>query len=309
MRRRALIGGGVAAAAALGAGAWYERRKLSGAYDFSERLAPTAPEKWAASLKTIESDPLAADGAIVHVGQSTHLIAIGGRRLLTDPWFHDPAFGAMAHARGPAVAPGGVGPLDWILVTHDHADHADPKALDRLDKRAFVLCSDEPLAAKIRKLGFTAVEVMKEWETIEAKGLSITATPAVHDIHEIGFVVRSTLHSIYFAGDTSARAPFREIRERLAPTFAILPCDGTRLIGGESWVMDPQEAAAAARELGVSGAMPSHADAYFSDPLVAAGLASTIEGANELFVKAAGDAGLRADNPAPGAIVPLLAAA
>lgn len=304
-----MIAGGAALAGAAGVAAWYEKRKLSGAYDFSERLEPTAPEKWAASLRAIESDPLAADGSIVHVGQSTHLIAIGGRRLLTDPWFHDPAFGAMAHARGPAVAPEGVGRLDWILVTHDHADHADPKALDRLDKTAFVLCSDDPLAAKIRKLGFTAVEVMKEWETIEAKGLSITATPAVHDIHEIGFVVRSPLHSIYFAGDTSARAPFREIRERLGPTFAILPVDGTRLIGGESWVMNPDEAAAAAKELGVSGAMPSHADAYFSDPLVAAGLASTIEGANELFAKALAGSAVRADNSAPGALVPLLAAA
>lgn len=309
MKRRHVIAGAVASFAA-GAAFW-EKRKLDGAYDWTERLRATATERWARSLETLGRDLLAADGAIVHVGQSTHLLALGGRRLLTDPWFHDPAFGALAHERGPAVAPSGVGPLDFILVTHEHADHCDPKALDRLDKSARVLCNNDSLKATIRKLGFTQVDVLAEWEEAVTAGLTITAVPAIHDIEEVGFVVKSDAHTVYFAGDTNTQPAFAEIAERLSPTFAILPVDGTRLIGGEQWVMTPADAVAAARVLGVSGAMPSHADAYFSDRLVRAGLASTIAGANEIFARELASAlpGVRAENPAPSELILLAAAA
>ena len=309
MKRRHIAAGAVASFVA--GMAFWEKRKLDGAYDWSERLRPTATERWRQSLDTLSRDPLAAEGAIVHVGQSTHLIALGGRRLLTDPWFHDPAFGCLAHERGPAVAPENVGALDWLLVTHEHPDHCDPKAMDRLDKSARVLTNSDALKATIKKLGFSTVDVLAPWETVDVAGLVITAVPAIHDIPEVGFVVKSDLHTVYFAGDTNTMPEFKDIQERLAPTFAILPVDGTRLIGGEQWVMRPEDAVAAAKVLGVSGAMPSHADAYFSDPLVAAGLASTIAGANELVAKALEKEipGIRAENPAPGELVMLGVAA
>ena len=309
MKRRH-IAAGVAASFVAGLAFW-EKRKLDGAYDWSERLRPTAAERFRQSLDVITREALASDGAIVHVGQSTHLLSMGGRRILTDPWFHDPAFGCLAHERGPAVAPEKVGPLDWLLVTHVHADHCDPKAMDRLDKSARVLCNSAALEKSIKKLGFTQVDVLAEWESADAGGVTITAVPAIHDIPEVGFVVKSELHTVYFAGDTNTQDAFKDIEERLHPTFAILPVDGTRLIGGEQWVMRPEDAVAAAKILKVDGAMPSHADAYFSDPLVNAGLASTIAGANEIFAKALAKdlPGVRAENPAPGELVLLAFAA
>lgn len=124
-------------------------------------------------------------------------------------------------------------------------------------------------------------------------------------------MIASPVHTVYFAGATNTQPAFAEIKERLAPSFAILPVDGTRLIGGEQWVMTPSDAVEAAKVLGVPGAMPSHADAYFSDPLVKAGLASTIAGANEIFARSLTNSlpGVRAENPAPGELVLLAAAA
>ena len=228
--------------------------------------------------------------SVVHVGHSTHLLSIGGLRLLTDPWFFDPAFGALAHERPPAVRPNALGRLDVILVTHDHADHADARAMDQMDKRATVIVSTNALAARIRSLGFREVSVLVPWEERRIGSATIAAVPAQHDIYEIGFVVRGSDTSVYFAGDTRLHPDLPAIAERFAPEVAILPVDGTRLAGGALHVMTPEDAVIAARTLKSKLVIPSHAEAVFSDPLVAHALASTIARAAALFGEAMGRA-------------------
>jgi L-ascorbate metabolism protein UlaG (beta-lactamase superfamily) len=244
---------------------------------------------------------------MVHVGHSTHLLSIAGVRLLTDPWFHDPAFGALAHERPPAVLPSEIGKLDVILVTHDHADHADARAMDRMDKRAMVLVSTQALASRVKSLGFGDVSVIAPWEERAVGGVKIAAVPALHDIYEIGFVVNGGAISVYFAGDTRLHPDLPAIAERHAPAVAILPVDGTRLAGGALHVMTPDDAITAARTLGSKLLIPSHAEAVFSDPLVAAGLASTVARARFVFGERMASAlpSARCVIPEPGELIPL----
>ena len=246
-----------------------------------------------------------ARASIVHVGHSTHLLSIGGLRLLTDPWFFDPAFGALAHERPPAVRPHELGRLDVILVTHDHADHADARAMDQMDKRAAVIAPTKELAARIRNLGYREVSVLAPWEELKLEDVTITAVPALHDIYEIGFVVRGGGVSVYFAGDSRLHPDLPAIAERFAPDVSILPCDGTRLAGGELHVMTPEDAVTAARTLKSKLVLPSHAEAVFSDPLVAHVLASTVARARFVFGEAMGRAlpGVRCVVPEPGELV------
>jgi L-ascorbate metabolism protein UlaG (beta-lactamase superfamily) len=204
--------------------------------------------------------------------------------MLTDPWFFDPAFGALTHTLGPAVAPQAIGPLDAVLITHDHADHADARALDRLDKRAHVFVSTSDLAARVRTLGFTAVDTLAPWEVAVVGSARVTAVPAQHDIYEIGYVIEAADRVAYFAGDTRLFDGIRAIAERMRPSFAILPVDGTRLTGGTLHVMTPGDAVEAARILGAKVAVASHTEAYLSDPLAKYMLASTIDGAGAIFV-------------------------
>ncbi len=71
---------------------------------------------------------------LTHIGGPTVLVEVGGRRLLTDPTFDAPGrryhFGWGATSRklaGPAIAAADVGPLDAILLTHEHhGDNLDP---------------------------------------------------------------------------------------------------------------------------------------------------------------------------------------
>ena len=258
----------VAAGGAVAAGAALELRSLRGEYDHRDAQQPTAQRAFARALQQLERDLHAP--ALLHVGHSTHVLALGGKKLLTDPWFHDPAHGGMRHARGPAARADQLGQLDAVLITHEHPDHADPRALDQLDKRAHCIVGTKNLVALCKRLGFTSVTQLRPGETLSLAPLAITATPAVHDIPEVGFAIsRYGGPSIYFAGDTAMQASaFEAIKERHAPAAAILPIDGTRLRGDRRWVMTAEEAARAAKLLGTRVAIASHADTVFTDWLL-----------------------------------------
>ena len=71
---------------------------------------------------------------LTHIGGPTVLIEVGGWRLLTDPTF-DPAGGKYRFGlgigsqklAGPSVAAGEIGPIDAVLLSHDHHDdNLDP---------------------------------------------------------------------------------------------------------------------------------------------------------------------------------------
>lgn len=268
LTRRAFIAGGVGLGAATTG--WLELQALRGEYDHRDPVVAgrASASAFARALQQLERDVHAP--ALIHIGHSTHLLALAGKRLLTDPWFHDPAHGGMRHAHGPATTADRLGALDVVLITHEHPDHADPRALDQLDKRAHCLVGTRPLVALCKRLGFAAVTQLAQWETVQLGPLAISATPAVHDVPEVGFAI--TAHAapgVYFAGDTAQQPrAFAEIAERYAPAVAILPIDGTQLRTDRRWVMNPEEAAAAAHTLGVRLALPSHHDAHFTDGLL-----------------------------------------
>ena len=273
----------VGAAAGLVVGG-LEWASLRGRFDHRRAAggeARGAKERFAASLRSTE----AGTSGIVHVAHSTHLIALGGMRLLTDPWFYHPAFGALSHEVVPAVAPSELGPLNAVLVTHDHADHADLRAMDAMDKRAAVIVATSDLAARVRACGFSDVSVLAPWEERRLGEVTIAAVPGLHDIYEIGFVVRVPGKSVYFAGDSRLHPDIPAIAERFRPDVSILPVDGTRLAGAPLHVMTPEDAVTAARMLGSKLVMPSHAEALFSDPLAGNLLASMVPRARHRFAE------------------------
>ncbi len=301
-RRRALA----AALGGIGIGA-VEYLSLRGTFDHAFVRPTDGRERFAQSRTELAASASLSDGALVHVGHSTHLLSVSGVRFLTDPWFYDPAFGALSHARGPATLPEQIGDLDGLLVTHDHADHADLRAIDRLDKRAKVIVATDELAARVRALGYKEIFVLRAGETMTVLGARVTAVPAEHDVYEVGYVVEGAGRRVYFAGDTRLFPGMDAIAERFTPTAAILPVDGTRIAGGAMHVMTPDDAVIAAKKLGARLVVPSHAEAFFSDPLAKYVLASMVDGAAAAFARAVatGVPSARCAVPQPGELVPL----
>ncbi len=184
---------------------------------------------------------------ITHIGGPTILIEVGGWRLLTDPTFDPPGrrydFGWGTSSRkttGPAIAPAALGPIDAVLLTHDH--HAD-----NLDDLGRAMLPDVPTVltttAGAGRLGGTT-SGLAPWDTttLDAAGrptIDVTATPCRHgpplsrpivgDV--IGFALRwdGQHHGqLWISGDTVLYPGIRTIADRLRIGTAVLHLGGVR---------------------------------------------------------------------------------
>lgn len=264
INRRLWIG----AASLLGAAGLAEALKLAGAFDHRSTARVSERSGWRGTFMRFERLGQYVNG-VGYVGHSTNVMVIKGVRVMTDPWFFDPAFGSLVHAPGPAALPEDIGPLDVIAISHGHPDHFDRDGLDRLDKRAKIVAPNTSLARSAARLGFKETHVLRPWESLRVRDAELTAVPAVHDTDEVGFVLRNDkgADGIYFAGDTAFNDALREIAERLQPHLAILPVDGARVRPFGVASMNVTQAIQATRVLGVRRVIPGHDAAVHTDPL------------------------------------------
>ncbi len=126
---------------------------------------------------------------ITRVGGPTVLIELDGWRILTDPTFDPPGrryqFGwgtSSVKTAGPALSPDQLGPIDVILLSHDH--HAD-----NLDDTGRALLPGVPTLvttrSALRRLAVPGARGLGAGETtrVQAPGrpdLTIRATPCRH---------------------------------------------------------------------------------------------------------------------------------
>jgi L-ascorbate metabolism protein UlaG (beta-lactamase superfamily) len=184
---------------------------------------------------------------ITHVGGPTAILEVDGWRLLTDPTFDPPgrsySFGWGSGSRklaGPAIALEDVGPIDAVLLTHEHhEDNLDPAGRLLLPGAGTVVTT----VSGATTLGGGA-RGLAPWETttLEAPGrpsIEITATPCRHgpplshpivgDV--IGFALRweGQAHgALWVSGDTVLYDAVREVPRRVDVGTALLHAGGVQ---------------------------------------------------------------------------------
>jgi len=157
---------------------------------------------------------------VTPLGQAGFRLGLGSTTVYIDPYlsnYVEEVEGPRAKRLVPiAIEPAQVNDADWVLITHEHMDHCDPKTVGPLAAGSpqcrFV--GPAPVRTTLAGMGIAAKRMLRppsEWTTIGHK-LRLRAVPAAHpdlDRDEsgfwryVGYLIDYHGKKIYHSGDTS----------------------------------------------------------------------------------------------------------
>jgi len=217
---------------------------------------------------------------LIYVGGPSVVLEVAGLRLVTDPTF-DPAGGdyrtklyVLHKTQGPAVRPEAIGPVDVVLLSHDHhADNLDLLGRASLSRAKRVITT--PAGAE-RLQGWATR--LTPWDSIEipcadGRTLIITATPARHGPADgdrgpvIGFALALSdwpLRAIYISGDTVWFDGVAEVARRFDVRVAFLFMGAARVsaVGPAHLTMTAAEGVEATRAFSNATIVPLHFEGW-----------------------------------------------
>jgi len=172
----------------------------------------------AAGAKEYEADVIntsAGDLKITFIGHGTLMFTFGGKVIHIDPFGQAGDYNKLPKA-------------DIILITHEHSDHLDIKAVEKIRKSKTVVVASENVARQLKM-----AVVMRNGDVKTVGGLKIEAVPAYNIVHMRspgtpfhpkgvgnGYVVAFGNKRVYVAGDTE-NVP--EMKQMKAIDVAFLP--------------------------------------------------------------------------------------
>ncbi|WP_329620216.1 MBL fold metallo-hydrolase [Streptomyces sp. NBC_01255] len=172
------------------------------------------------------------------MGHSGVLAEIDGHRVLFDPVWGDRCspFPFVGPKRlHPVPAPlAALGPVDVVVISHDHYDHLDLPTIKALAATDTVFAVPLGVGAHLERWGVAASRLRElDWnESTEIGALRLTATPARHFCgrgirnrqHTLwaSWVVQGPEHRIFHSGDTGCFSGFEEIGAAHGPFDATM---------------------------------------------------------------------------------------
>jgi L-ascorbate metabolism protein UlaG (beta-lactamase superfamily) len=149
----------------------------------------------------------AGDLKIFFVGHGTLMFTFDGKVIHVDPWSKLADYAGMPKG-------------DLILVTHEHRDHLDLKALEQIRTEKSVLVAPEACADRIHD-----AVVMKNGDIKKIEGFQIEAVPAYNLVHMRsegvpfhpkgmgnGYVITFGDKKVYLAGDTENTPEMKSLK-------------------------------------------------------------------------------------------------
>jgi L-ascorbate metabolism protein UlaG (beta-lactamase superfamily) len=210
------------------------------------------------------------------VNHATVLIQLAGINVLTDPIWGDVA--GPVHTLGrrrrrpPGVRIEDLPPIDVVLLSHDHYDHLDVPALQRIVEAHHPrILAGLGMARLLATFDIHGVTDLDWWQWTAVGGVQIWGLPARHGCQRgacdddarlwLGFLLRTASQGdVYFAGDSGYGPHFQEIEDRFGPPrLALLPISpGTPRELFAPVHLDARDAVIAARVLRAPDNVPIH---------------------------------------------------
>ena len=165
---------------------------------------------FAASLGKFEEDTIpTSQGNLVltFLGHGSLIMGFAGKVIHVDPYSE-----VADYARLPKA--------DLVLITHDHYDHLDPKALQAILKPGTAIVAATSCAGKVKD-----AVILANGKTTMALGLKIEAVPAYNIVNKRpdgapfhpkgagnGYIVAFGDKRVYIAGDTENTAEMKALK-------------------------------------------------------------------------------------------------
>ena len=185
------------------------------------------------------------------------LVSPEGINFLIDPWIKD-------NPQAP-VGSENLGPVDYILISHGHADHFGD-TVEIANKTGATVISIHEISQYLTLKGFSEEKNvgMNKGGTVIIEETRITMVHAIHSSsiteddqiiytgEAAGFVIRfKNGFTVYYAGDTGLFGDMKLIGDIYKPDLAILPI-------GNHYVMGPEEAVWACEFVKPQYVIPMH---------------------------------------------------
>jgi L-ascorbate metabolism protein UlaG (beta-lactamase superfamily) len=161
--------------------------------------------------KRFEMDTIATKTGelkITFIGHATLMFEYGGKVVHVDPWSRLADYTKLPKA-------------DLVLITHEHQDHLDPKAVSAIRGPSTRIVLTKACADKV-----TAGIVMKNGDVQAAHGFKVEAVPAYNIVHKRpdgqpfhprgvgnGYVVTFGETRVYVAGDTENTPEMKKLEK------------------------------------------------------------------------------------------------
>lgn len=211
-------------------------------------LALGAAGAWAAQKaeaeKMFEEDVIqteTGDLKITFLGHGSVAFAYQGKVLYVDP---------VGNPSGTPVDYSKLPKADLLLVTHEHFDHLDPKAISVLRKEQTKIVLTKVCAEKV-----SGGTVMKNGDALTVQGIKVEAVPAYNIVQKFhpkgvgnGYVLNFDKTRVYVAGDTENTPEMKQLQN---VDIAFLPMN-------LPYTMTPEMVADAAKAFGPKILYPYH---------------------------------------------------
>lgn len=127
---------------------------------------------------------LEGKNTITWIGQSTLLIRIDGKTIITDPFFSKYASPFPVGPRryvNPGISPEKLPLIDIILISHNHYDHLDEDFIESIsNKKNIHVFVPLKLKTFFTERGYTHVHELDWYESESIYDIQLTALPIVH---------------------------------------------------------------------------------------------------------------------------------